>query len=91
MWFRMADWIKNIGKIPNDFTLFNELCAPTFSHNESGKLQLEKKADIKKRLGYSPDLADAIALTFAENLNFSLQLVGKSKMRVIMYKQYSYC
>lgn len=71
MWFRMADWIKNIGKIPNDFTLFNELCAPTFSHNESGKLQLEKKADIKKRLGYSPDLADAIALTFAENLSFN--------------------
>lgn len=71
MWFRMADWVKTVGKIPNDFTLFNELCAPTFTYNETGKLQLEKKADIKKRLGYSPDLADAAALTFAENISFN--------------------
>lgn len=34
-------------------------------HNNS-TLMLEPKEDIKKRLGYSPDFADAVALTFAD-------------------------
>ena len=31
-----------------------------------GRLQLESKDEIKKRLGRSPDKADAFVLTFAE-------------------------
>jgi hypothetical protein len=40
------------------------LTQPTYSFN-GGKFQLEAKDEIKKRLGTSPDLADALALTFA--------------------------
>ncbi len=29
---------------------------------------LEKKVDIRKRVGFSPDLGDALALTFAETI-----------------------
>ena len=35
-------------------------------YDSRGRLQLEEKDEIKKRLGRSPDLADALALTFAE-------------------------
>ena len=29
-------------------------------------MQLEEKSELKKRVGRSPDMADALALTFAE-------------------------
>jgi hypothetical protein len=41
-----------------------ELTAPTYFFN-GGKFQIEPKDAVKKRLGRSPDLADALALTFA--------------------------
>ena len=37
-----------------------------FKYDNKGRLQLEEKDEIKKRLGRSPDKADALALTFAE-------------------------
>lgn len=64
MWMEMADWIKRGGSIPPCETLKKELLAPTYTF-KNGKLILEDKDQIKKRLGFSPDIADALALTFA--------------------------
>jgi len=65
MWFLMANWIKRGGAIPDDARLIKELTAPTFTFTNNGKFMLERKAHIKERLGFSPDFADALALTFA--------------------------
>jgi len=65
MWWKMADWIKGGGAIPEDNQLVAELCAPSYRFTSKGQLQLESKEDIKKRGNPSPDLADALALTFA--------------------------
>ncbi len=65
MWFRMAKWIRETGALPDSQEMVAELTAPTYKVNEDGRLQIEKKADIKKRLGFSPDIADSLALTFA--------------------------
>ncbi len=64
MWWRMAEWIKRGGAIPDDPDLARELTVPTYTL-QGGKIRLEEKEQIKKRLGYSPDRADALALTFA--------------------------
>lgn len=64
MWMKMADWVKAGGSLPNVAGLVGELTSPTYSFN-GGKFQIEAKDQIKKRLGKSPDLADALALTFA--------------------------
>lgn len=64
MWFEMAEWIKRGGILPNDPELARELTAVTYFLRE-GKFQLEEKVQIKERLGVSPDLADALACTFA--------------------------
>lgn len=64
MWFDMAEWIKRGGALPNLPELGRELMAPTYTF-QGGKFLLEPKEQIKKRLGSSPDLADALALTFA--------------------------
>jgi phage terminase large subunit len=63
MWFSMAEWLKR-GSIPNLPELVRELTAPTYSFKD-GKFLLEPKEMIKKRLGFSPDIADALGLTFA--------------------------
>lgn len=64
MWFEMAKWIKRGGCLPKCERLKKELLAPTYSF-KNGKFALEEKDQIKKRLGFSPDVADALALTFA--------------------------
>lgn len=64
MWIKMAEWLK-AGMIPDNQTLKADLSAPTYLFDASGKMALEPKERIKERLGRSPDLADALALTFA--------------------------
>lgn len=64
MWLKMAAWVRAGGSLPNVPSLVAELTMPTY-YFAMGKFHLEDKDSIKKRLGRSPDLADALALTFA--------------------------
>lgn len=64
MWFAVADWVKGGGCLPPIPELVGELTTPTYTFS-NGKILLEDKDQVKKRLGRSPDLADALALTFA--------------------------
>lgn len=65
MWVRMRDWVRKGGCLPNDPELAQELTMPKlFFHG--GVFRLEEKDQIKKRLGKSPDKADALAQTFAD-------------------------
>jgi len=68
MWFEMADWVRGGASIPNENSLKLELATPTYKFDVSNRIQLESKDDIKKRLpdAGSPDIADALALTFAQ-------------------------
>ena len=51
--------------IPKRFgRLASELAAIEWTTTSTGKTQIESKEEIKKRLGYSPDYADALALSF---------------------------
>ena len=67
MWWAMREWLRAGGAIPNDIALKAELSTPTYWFDQVGRKALESKDDIKKRLqgGASPDIADALALTFA--------------------------
>lgn len=50
--------------IPNDDELISQLRAVRYMV-KNGKIYLEAKADVKRRLGKSPDKADALALALA--------------------------
>lgn len=67
MWYEMAEAVKAGLAIPNDNNLKLELATPTYSFDPSNRIKLESKDDIKKRMpdSASPDLADALALTYA--------------------------
>jgi hypothetical protein len=66
------EWFETPGgvMVPDDDGLQGDLCAAIVGPgatrwNTSNELIMEEKAEIKKRLGASPDLGDAFVLTFA--------------------------
>jgi hypothetical protein len=63
MWCAMAQWLK-AGAIPNDPELKAQLIGPEYSENAQG-IVLERKEDMRSRGLASPDIADALCLTFA--------------------------
>ena len=65
MWHEMAQWIKTQGVLPNLPELKADLCQVCYEYDAAGRLRLESKEKLKERTGKSPDLADALALTFA--------------------------
>lgn len=67
MWALMRDWL-NIGSIPDDPELESDLIGPEYEfHPVSNKLVLEGKEHMKEKRGLaSPDIAEALALTFAK-------------------------
>lgn len=67
MWYRMQEWFKDGPvRIPNDLALASDLSGPAIKYNSMKNLRMvEKKEDMKKRGIRSPDIADALALTFS--------------------------
>jgi hypothetical protein len=66
MWGKMAQWIRAGGALPKDSELMIDLTTPQvdFKH-QSGAMRLESKDALRERGARSPDIADALALTFA--------------------------
>lgn len=68
MWARLRDWLT--AELPVSLVdcegLSEDLTTPNKGFDKLGRLLLEKKDEIKKRLGRSTDVGDALALTFAE-------------------------
>lgn len=66
MWHAMRSWLAKEGVLPVDEQLKTELISPYYQFTDKEQFQLERKKDLKARIGCSPDHADALALTFAE-------------------------
>ncbi len=62
--FAAAEWVKSGGKLPHVPELVAEATTPTYSLSNHGRMIVEPKEFVKKRLGRSPDLWDAFAETF---------------------------
>jgi hypothetical protein len=61
LWFAVRSWLKDAA-IPEDGKLESDLVAPQYGYDARGRIKVEGKAEIKKRLGRSPDRADAVCL-----------------------------
>jgi hypothetical protein len=66
MWGSMRSWLKGGGCVPPNPNLQAQLTNLQYGFNVRNEIQLEKKEDMKKRGLESPDIADALALTFAQ-------------------------
>lgn len=59
-----AEWVKRGGHLPNIPALRKEMTSVTYTF-QNGKFRVEEKEQVKKRLGFSPNFFDALALTFS--------------------------
>lgn len=64
-YWKMAEWIRAGGSLPDEPLLVPELTEPTFRHDASNRVVVESKEDYRARLGRSPDRADSVAIGFA--------------------------
>lgn len=71
LWFAMRDWfckeeLVSIPKTPHTEDLIGEVSGVHFGYYQgTERLKIESKDEMKKSLGYSPDIADALTMTFA--------------------------
>ena len=68
IWVKMSEWLREGGMIDNNPDLIGELADVEYRFNPAGKKVLEPKDDMRERTGRSPDLADALAVTFSEEV-----------------------
>ena len=64
MWGTLRDALPYLA-LPNRPDLRDQLIGPEYEINLRGEFQLERKEDMRRRGLASPDIADALALTFA--------------------------
>ena len=79
MWGEMAQWIKTVGVLPDLAALKADLCQVRYDYDTAGRLRLESKEKLKERTGKSPDLADALALTFAAPVHSRSDAASRSE------------
>jgi hypothetical protein len=66
LWMAAKDWLETRAvKLPKDDDLRAELTGPTYGFTSNGRIKVEGKSEMKRRGMRSPDLADALCLTFA--------------------------
>ncbi len=66
LWDLGREWLAaKVCSLPDDAVLATELPLQTYQYMSSGKLMVHPKEVVKKKLGVSPDVADAFIMTFA--------------------------
>jgi hypothetical protein len=76
-WWNLRELLQNDEiAIPPDDKLTGDLTAPHWRVVSGGKIQIESKDDIKKRLGRSTDDGDAVVMAFYQKGPTGIDLVG---------------
>lgn len=65
MWYEMKEFIEGLCELPKDQKLKEELTCVSYDFTDKGRIRLDRKSDIMDDFGFSPDRADALAMTFA--------------------------
>jgi hypothetical protein len=67
-YWSLRDWLNpqfnNKAMLPEDDELMEELSSTNYVFDSRGRIQIESKDKIKKKIGRSPDKADSLSLTF---------------------------
>ena len=88
IWGSMRSWLKGGGAISEDGELFMQLTNLQYGFNAQNAIQLEKKEDMKKRGLSSPDIADALAITFAQYVAPHANAGGEGRHKPLVQSEY---
>jgi hypothetical protein len=82
MWGAVKAWLEQ-GALPDDPELAQDLTGVEYGYDARSAIQLERKEDMKRRGLASPDIGDALALTFAWPIRAELDYRwGEAEMKV---------
>ena len=70
LWWNLRELLEppSTVALPNDPELIEDLCSTRYVQTTRGAIAKEKKAEVRKRLGRSPDCADALIYCFADGV-----------------------
>jgi len=75
LWWSLRDWFEEGAcNIPVTLqpasrqAILKDIQDVRFKYTATNKIKIEKKEEMKKRLGYSPDIGDALCLTFTPKI-----------------------
>lgn len=68
MWYRSREWLETTGgvDVPDEPVFQTDAVGPSYRYDTNQRILLESKESMRKRGVRSPDVWDAVALTFAE-------------------------
>lgn len=89
LWALMRRALEGRFQVPDRDDLMAELTSPGYKFDSQGRLVLESKQDMRRRGLPSPDLADAVALTFGQP-GGDPYVRQNNFNRQIIYPDYSY-
>jgi hypothetical protein len=69
MYADILDWIHSGATLPDDMELIEDLCSQEYMPEANNLIRLVSKEICRQRIGRSPGLSDALALTFAIKKN----------------------
>ena len=77
MWWNVKCWLEKGGALPDDRRYLIDLTGPRYDYkNARNKLALESKEQMKSRGIKSPDIGDALALTFASPVAVTNRMIN---------------
>ena len=65
MWWEMKEAIEGLIELPPDQRMKEELTCIEYDFTDKGRIRLDRKSDIQELYGFSPDRADALAMTYS--------------------------
>jgi hypothetical protein len=88
IWGRMKEFLEDPqSSIPDDDDLVADLTAPRIKYRQNGNWLLEAKTDMRARGIRSPDLGDAVALTFASRETFPAPYAPPGRYERELYRK----
>jgi hypothetical protein len=90
LWWRLREWFMDghcsISSAISDQArehLLRDIQDIHYEYTNLGTIKIESKDDMKKRLGFSPDIGDALCCTFHPDVEYKLQAVDRSPFGMV--------
>lgn len=92
LWCKYKQWFTDLvhpPSIPDDEKLITDTSAPSFTLNERNEVQVESKSSLKTKGFKSTDCADAVIVTFAEEISIHPALAQAKAQNILNNEEWT--
>jgi hypothetical protein len=92
LWWKLREWFEepvcSVSPVISEVSrnrLVSDIQDIRYKYTPSMRIQIESKDEMKGRLGFSPDVGDALCCTFAPGVEFKLKAVDRAPLGVVTH------